>query len=61
MLENEMDFENRIIAPEYTSMEDSDVETSLRPKTLSGIYWPGKSKGKSVDLYAVGKNARGSA
>lgn len=35
MLENEMDFENRIIAPEYTSMEDSDVETSLRPKTLS--------------------------
>ena len=30
MLENEMDFENRIIAPEYASMEDAEVETSLR-------------------------------
>ena len=35
MLENEMDFENRIIAPEYASMEDAEVETSLRPKTLA--------------------------
>ena len=29
-----MDFENRIIAPEYASMEDAEVETSLRPRTL---------------------------
>ena len=47
MLENEMDFENRIIAPEYTSMEDSDVETSLRPKTLSEYIGQEKACGRS--------------
>ena len=31
---NEMDFENRIVAPEFSG-EDGDVEYSLRPKTLN--------------------------
>ena len=30
----EMDFENRIVAPEYTP-EDVDTENPLRPKTLA--------------------------
>ncbi|MEM1486284.1 Holliday junction branch migration DNA helicase RuvB [Oscillospiraceae bacterium PP1C4] len=34
MFDNEMDFENRIMAPDYVA-EDTDVETSLRPKTLA--------------------------
>ena len=32
MLENEMDFENRIIAPEYASMEDAEVEIEEEPE-----------------------------
>ncbi len=32
---NEFDFENRILSSEYDSLEDSDVENSLRPKTLN--------------------------
>ena len=33
MFDNDMDFEERLIAPELTG-EDSDVEVTLRPKTL---------------------------
>ena len=33
MIEQEMDFENRIVSPEY-SVNDDDTELSLRPKTL---------------------------
>ena len=43
MLQNtmgEMDFENRIVAPEYTP-GDGEVETSLRPKTRQAL-WPMK-------------------
>ena len=31
--ENEMDFENRMVAPEYAP-EDAEVENPLRPRTL---------------------------
>lgn len=31
---NEFDFENRILSNEYDSMQDSEVENSLRPKVL---------------------------
>ena len=31
---NEFDFENRILSNEYDSMQDAEVENSLRPKTL---------------------------
>ena len=34
MIEQEMDFENRIVAPEYDYKED-EAELSLRPKTLN--------------------------
>ena len=32
--EKELDFENRMVTPEYTP-GDSDMEGSLRPKTLA--------------------------
>ncbi len=43
MIEQEMDFENRIVSPEYTNMED-DAEVTLRPKTLSEYIGQDKVK-----------------
>lgn len=40
---NEMDFENRIVAPEFSG-EDGDVEYSLRPKTLNEYIGQEKAK-----------------
>ena len=42
---NEFDFENRIVSNEYNSTEDSEVENSLRPKTLD--EYVGQAKAKS--------------
>ena len=60
MLENEMDFENRIVAPEYTSTEDSDVETSLRPKTLSEYIGQEKAK-ENLSIFMQSAKLRGEA
>ena len=38
-----MDFENRIVSPEFTSVED-DSEITLRPKTLSEYIGQDKVK-----------------
>lgn len=43
MIEQEMDFENRIVSPEYTPSED-DVELSLRPKSLDDYIGQDKVK-----------------
>ena len=43
MIEQEMDFENRIISPEYTASDD-DTELSLRPKTLDDYIGQDKAK-----------------
>lgn len=43
MIENEMDFENRIVSPEY-SLADVDTELSLRPKTLDDYIGQEKAK-----------------
>ncbi len=43
MIEQEMDFENRIVSPEYTNIED-DTEVTLRPKTLSEYIGQDKVK-----------------
>ena len=43
MIENEMDFENRIVSPEY-NYSDSDTELSLRPKTLDDYVGQEKAK-----------------
>ena len=42
-MEEEMDFENRILTPEY-EREDSDIEGSLRPKTLQEYIGQEKAK-----------------
>ena len=40
---DEMDFENRIVAPEYTA-EDGEIDLSLRPKALSEYIGQEKAK-----------------
>ena len=60
MLENEMDFENRIIAPEYASMEDAEVETSLRPKVLAEYIGREKVK-ENLSIFMQSAKLRGEA
>ena len=43
MIEQEMDFENRIVSPDYNYSED-DGELSLRPKSLSEYIGQDKAK-----------------
>jgi Holliday junction DNA helicase RuvB len=43
MIEQEIDFENRIVSPEY-SVNDDDTEQSLRPKTLDDYIGQDKAK-----------------
>ncbi len=45
----EMDFENRIVAPEYIA-DDSETEVSLRPKTLSEYIGQDKVK-ENLSIY----------
>lgn len=49
MIEQEMDFENRIVSPEYSSTED-DTELSLRPKTLDDYIGQDKAK-DNLNIY----------
>ncbi len=52
----EMDFENRIVAPEYT-YEDEGIDTSLRPKTLDEYVGQDKAK-DNLSIYIKAANAR---
>ena len=45
-----MDFENRIVAPEYTQINDEEVEFSLRPKNLQEYVGQEKVK-DNLDIY----------
>ncbi len=49
MIEQEMDFENRIVSPEY-SANDIDTELSLRPKTLDDYIGQDKAK-DNLNIY----------
>ena len=49
MIEQEMDFENRIVSPEYSYTED-EAELSLRPKTLSEYIGQDKAK-ENLSIY----------
>ena len=49
MIEQEMDFENRIVAPEYDYKED-DAELTLRPKTLNEYVGQSKAK-ENLSIY----------
>ena len=49
MIENEMDFESRLSAPEYTN-EDNEIENSLRPKQLADYIGQEKAK-ENLSVY----------
>ncbi len=53
----EMDFENRLIDPEYTP-EDSQVENSLRPKVLRDYIGQEKVK-ENIKIYIEAAKGRG--
>ena len=57
MIENEMDFESRLSAPEYTS-EDNEIENSLRPKQLSEYIGQEKAK-ENLNVYIQAARQRG--
>ena len=55
----EFDFENRILATEYTP-SDSDIDLSLRPKTLTEYIGQEKAK-ESLNIYIEAAKRRGEA
>ena len=56
----EFDFENRILATEYSSEQDADVENCLRPKVLEEYI--GQEKAKSnLKVYIESAKMRGEA
>ncbi len=57
MFTNEPDFENRIVAPEFTPY-DGELETSLRPKTLSEYIGQEKAK-ENLSIYIEAAKTRG--
>lgn len=54
---NEMDYENRIVAPEYLDM-DSDVERQLRPRTIDEYIGQSKVK-ENLSIYIEAAKHRG--
>lgn len=56
---SEMDFENRIVSTEYTEA-DSDIESSLRPKTLDDYTGQVKAK-ENLSVYIKAARGRGEA
>ena len=58
-MENEFDFENRIVAPEFNEA-DTDAEFSLRPKTLDEYIGQTKVK-ENMSVYIEAARKRGEA
>ncbi|MBQ3052869.1 MAG: Holliday junction branch migration DNA helicase RuvB [Clostridia bacterium] len=56
MIEQEMDFENRIVSPDYSSVED-ETELTLRPKRLSEYIGQDKVK-ENLSIYIKAALAR---
>lgn len=56
---SEMDFENRIVSTEFTEA-DSDIESSLRPKTLDDYTGQVKAK-ENLSVYIKAARGRGEA
>lgn len=59
MFDNDMDFENRLVTPEYAP-QDSDVELSLRPKTLDEYIGQEKVK-ENMNIFIQAAKGRGEA
>lgn len=60
MKDVEMDFENRLMAPEYDAMSDSETEVSLRPKTLTEYVGQTKAK-ENLSIFIEAARGRGEA
>ena len=56
MIEQEMDFENRIVSPDYNYIQD-DTELSLRPKSLSEYIGQDKVK-ENLKIYITAARQR---
>ena len=54
----DFDFENRIVAPEFSSEADNDIEFSLRPKTLGEYIGQDKVK-ENLSIYIEAARQRG--
>ncbi len=46
----DFDFENRIVAPEFSSAQDNELELSLRPKVLGEYIGQDKVK-ENLSVY----------
>ncbi len=57
MFDHEMDFENRIVVPDYAP-EDTDIETSLRPRTLADYIGQEKVK-ENMTVFIQAAKGRG--
>lgn len=57
MIEQEFDFENRMITPDYIG-EDNDIENSLRPKQLGDYIGQEKAK-ENLSIYIKAAKLRG--
>ena len=57
MIEEELDFENRIVSPEYSGRDD-DAEVTLRPKTLAEYIGHDKVK-DNLSIYIKAALKRG--
>ncbi len=56
MIEQEMDFENRIVSPDYNYIQD-ETELSLRPKTLNEYIGQDKAK-ENLKIYITAAKQR---
>ena len=57
---DEMDFENRLVTPEYNESDDSSLEVSLRPRTLNDYSGQDKVK-ENLKIYMDAAKHRGEA
>lgn len=57
---DEMDFESRLVTPEYVDAEDNVTEASLRPRTLSDYIGQEKVK-ENLKIYIDAAKRRGEA
>jgi len=57
---DEMDFENRLVTPEYSESDDSSLEVSLRPRTLNDYIGQEKVK-ENLKIYMDAAKGRGEA
>lgn len=55
---DDMDFESRLVAPEYEKNEDGEVEVSLRPRVLSDYIGQEKVK-ENLKIYIDAAKGRG--